>query len=156
MGRVTQKGPIGRMIEAIREFGNRAMTVRVKWFVAGSLLFVGSVGITQAQFNSRDARERAKVVAESENRDFVNAVTTYNAARVAYGACVDSVIRSDANRSYQTALLEKIIELFPDSVEARTFVNDMKSTLNDLLPPRTMSECVDPGLAPSPPSDEET
>lgn len=140
--------PVARFIAKVRAFGNREVELRIKWLAGAAAIFFLSVVITQTQFNRINASERDRQLAQFESATYINALATWNQARVTYASCLENVVRSDGNRAWKTWLLSEIEIMFPFSPEAATIVAEGREKLDEYLPQRSVEDCVDPGPPP--------
>lgn len=140
-----------RIVQSVRRFGNEVAQIRVKWLLASGLLFLGSVVMTQLQFQDQTAQKREQVVADSKSRDYILELGGWTTNRVIYDACLVSVNQSEGNRAWKTWLLDKLEETFPESPEADSIVAEGREKLDELVPAIDPATCIDPGPVPTPP-----
>ena len=120
------------------------------------LIFLVSVVFTQVQFNEFNQQERDELAEDNASANYITALATWNQARVAHTACLETVVRSDGNRAWKIWLLDFLAQdLFPESSEADRLQAEGLVKLDELLPARTVEDCEDPGPPPVAPGEEE-
>lgn len=144
--------PVRRVVQAIRYIGNQPLVMRVKWLLAGMLIFAASVVITQVQFNDSNAAKREIVEDGSKSRDYILELSNWTTAKISYDACQIGVAQSVGNRAWKTWLLDKLDSLTPpDDDVANDFITEGRAKLDELVPAVDPATCVDPGPQPDPP-----
>ena len=138
--------PIPVMIRTIREIGNQVAIIKIKWLLAGMLIFGVSVVLTQFQFNGVNERERDKIMLQRDRDKYLADLTTFRAVVNARDLCLDGVTRSDYNRE-QWLNLASIVDELPDK-NAHTYAELIRHgpLLSQL--PRSVDDC--PQLPPVP------
>jgi hypothetical protein len=143
--------PVKVTIHQIQMFGNQLARIRVKWLVAGIIIFVLTVILTQIQFNQLNQAEREDIRTENIQRDYLNRLAAHNLEVVQYNSCILSVQTAIGNRAWKVWLLNKLETSLPGSQVATDIVIEGREQLDALIPSREIAECRDPGPILSPP-----
>lgn len=135
-----------RMIRAIAEFGNQVAVIKIKWLVAGMLVFLFSVILTQVQFNDVNDAERAKLETQRQIDIYLASLTDYNTQLHARNLCLDGVVRADNNREQWQDLADQIA--LSGAPNAAILADEIRNGPLFSQPPRTIDDC--PSLPPVP------
>lgn len=141
--------PLKRVVRTIRAIGNQVAIIRVKWLLAGMLVFVVAVVLTQVQFNDINSAERDKIEAQRVRDKYLADLTNYNDSVRGYNDCLGAVARSDLNRGQWQLVIDGFAA--NDDPGSQEFAEFLQTGPLMASEPRKIEECVEPGDPPDVP-----
>lgn len=136
-----------KTLQVVRDLGNEVIILRLKWLIAGMLIFLVSVVLTQAQFNTanEDSRHDDQVQNEAQRQrdNYVYNLVDWNAAVSTQALCIEAVSRSDLNRAQHKLIADRLDQL-GDEENAEVLRNGPLLSSK----PRQLTDCIDPGPRP--------